>query len=48
MFGLLGITILILALFLDKNAELFMTVLGALFMIKAHSLNYNLIKLVSG
>ena len=48
MFGLLGIAILILAIFLDKNTELFMTTLGALFMIKAHSLNYNLIKPVSG
>jgi hypothetical protein len=47
MFGLFGITILILAIFLDKNTELFMTVLGALFMIKAHSLNYNLIKPIS-
>ncbi|MEE2668089.1 MAG: MerC domain-containing protein [Pseudomonadota bacterium] len=48
MLGLFGITILILAIFLDKNAELFITVIGALFMIKAHSLNYNLIKPVSG
>ena len=47
MLGLFGITILILAIFLDKNAELFITVIGALFMIKAHSLNYNLIKPIS-